>query len=329
MTYPILNSIFFTAIVGVSFVYPILENANKKVFGNIVKASTLVNEEPVFNVNKESQYIVKSKLPINKNVISAKKVLNFNDFELTATSGIIMDLKTKDLLYGLRVDQKVPIASITKLMSALVFLEENPNFNNIYKVKPSDRRNGGRIYIYTGEKLKIKDLFNISLVSSANTATIAMISSIGLNENEFVLKMNNKAKSLGLNNTIFVDATGLSESNLSTARDIAKLTRVALSNSKIISAVSQKNYKFSLSSGKNRSISSTNDLLENFESTKIDLIGGKTGFNRLAGYCLVAKFLNKNGNEVISVVMGAKEKQDRFMLTEKMVKWVYNNYTWR
>lgn len=329
MTYKLLNVIFFVAIVGVSFFYPILENVNKKIPSNVVRASAGSNEPMLFEASLGSQYFLNSNLPINKSVVSPEKKIDFIPFNLIASSGIVMDLKTKDLLFGKNVDEKVSIASITKLMTALVFLDEKPNFNNLYKVSQTDRRNGGRIYIYTGEEIKIDDLFNISLIASANTATIAMISSTGFTEREFVERMNSKAVELGLKDTFFVDATGLSEENLSTARDVAKLARFALLNEKISVAVKSKSYAFITNDKKKRIVYSTDELLETFEDDNANLLGGKTGYNRLAGYCFVSKFKNSYGNEVVSVVMGAKEKQDRFLETEKMVKWVYDNYEWK
>lgn len=269
-----------------------------------------------------------NKLPINPYLPSPSKKETSTDFILDADSGVVIDFASKDILFSKNPDQIRPIASITKLMTALIFLDTKPQLSKIYTVKDSDRREGGKIYVFTGEKISAKNLFYISLVASGNTETRALVSLSGLTEEVFVKLMNQKAKDLGLYSTHFEDATGLNEKNVSTAREISQLARVALSNELISDAVTSPSYKFSTVGGRSDIVYSTDDLLGKNNIGDIKVLGGKTGYLGAAGYCFVGKFKNREGREVISVILGASNVESRFTKTEDMVKWVYNNYQW-
>ena len=335
MRYPVSNLIISTMIVGASFLHPVISVVENEKQANVVSANSEMDDLFVhydltsFEDDQRRQYLPNSRLPINKNVITPDRKKNYKEYSLVASSGVVMDIKTKDVLYGKGLDDISSIASITKLMTALVFLDHSPDFDNIYEIKKSDRRDGGRIYLYNGDRVSVRDLFNLSLIPSANTATIALISAIGLSEEEFVVKMNQKVNELGLANTFYKDSTGLSRENVSTARDLAKLATIAFKNGEIRNVVKNREYSFATQAGRVRLAKSTNNLLETLDSDKFRLLGGKTGYNSEANYCFVALFRDRFENEVVSVVLGAEEINDRFRETEKMVEWVYDNYRWR
>ncbi len=92
----------------------------------------------------------------------------------------------------------------------MVILDQEPDWEKVYEIKKDDRREGGRIHLFLGDKVTIENLFNVSLVSSANTATLALVHALDLTEAEFVDLMNAKAKDLGLTKTHFADSVGLS-----------------------------------------------------------------------------------------------------------------------
>jgi len=294
-----------------------------------VNVDILDHKEATFLEELEDQYLTKSKLPINHNVIAEKKLDMQDEFDLAGASGIVIDIKTKDILFNKEADKQLAIASITKLMTALVFLDTNPDLGAIYQIKRADRRDGGRIYVFTGELVKIKDLFYLSLTASANTATIALVSSTGLSQNEFIGKMNQKAQDFGLKNTFFYDPTGLDDFNVSTAREIAKLANIAFSNELIGDAILNDVYEFSTLNGRTVTSFSTNALLHSPTNNKIKTLGGKTGHIDLSGYCFVGKFKDRKGHDIISVVLGAQDVKGRFKQTMKMIEWVYGNYEWR
>lgn len=249
-------------------------------------------------------------------------------FALKAAAGAVMDIRNNKIIFAKNADRKRPIASITKLMTAMVFLDNNPGWDDIYQIKREDRREGGRIYLYTGEKVRVRDLFYLSLVGSANTATIALVRSTGMSEDEFTRKMNDKARDMGLANTVFEDPTGLSDNNVSTPEEIAKFAAVALTNGDISEATLSKEYTLTTLGGRKKTVYSTDRLLGAFPQNGIRITGGKTGYLELAGYSFVGKFVDRDGREMISVVLGGESKDSRFSETRELIEWAYENYVW-
>ncbi|OGF25004.1 hypothetical protein A2331_00445 [Candidatus Falkowbacteria bacterium RIFOXYB2_FULL_34_18] len=249
------------------------------------------------------------------------------DFEL-GCSGAVIDIGSGAVLFKEKSEEQVPIASITKLANALVFLDQNPDWDSFYKVKPSDITEGGRIYLGAGDEVKLKDLFYLALVGSANSAARAMASASGFNEDEYVQRMNLKMKEQGLNNTNFVDPMGLSGFNVSTAIEVSKLAKSAFSKEEIKDALSKKYYRFQTKSGRSIGVYNTNILIGSSEDN-IKILGGKTGYIYAAGYCFVGKFVNDQGIELISVVLGSHDMNSRFTENKKIAKWAYDNYIWK
>ena len=171
-------------------------------------------------------------------------------------------------------------------------------------------------------------MLNTSLVASDNGATMALAHSTGLSEAEFVKAMNEKANKLGLFNTSFSEPTGLSDKNVSTARDVARLAKEALSHEEIKNSTTKKEYNFVTKEGREKKISSTDYLLYDGPSTDVNLLGGKTGYTESAGYCFVGKFSDKRQDEVISVVLNSNSKNNRFDETKSLVDWIFTNFNW-
>ncbi|GEM_PF-596049 len=268
-------------------------------------------------------------LPLNSLPQNADKPVEMEnnpeavEFDLAAENGAIFDAQKNQLYFSKRPDRAWPIASITKLFTAYTFLDYNPGWDAVYEIKAEDKREGGRIYLYTGDQVTVKDLFYFSLVGSDNTATAALVHATGLSEPEFTQKINEKIKNLGLKNTRFADAVGLSDNNISTAREIALFAKIALAQPDISRAALTKRYEFTTKQGKKKSIDSTDQLLSAFPENGVKIMGGKTGFINASGYCLVSCFKNEAGEEIVTVVLGAKSDADRFALTKKMVDLYY------
>ena len=241
---------------------------------------------------------------------------------------IAIDTKSGTELYGRGEDEVSSIASITKLATALVFLEHNPGWDSRYEVKAGDIVTGGRIYLSVGERVHTVDLFNLALVASANSAAKALARSTGLSEEEFIALMNAKAEEIGLTATHFVDPVGLGNDNVSTPRELAKLVEYALNVPEIEKATKQKTYQFKTLSGQTRIVATTDNLLGHFPLGSISIEGGKTGYTESAGYCLAGKFENADGREVVTVVLGTDDINARFEDTTKLVEWVYDSYIW-
>ncbi|MFH1428064.1 MAG: serine hydrolase [Patescibacteria group bacterium] len=353
----ILILIFFTSLIlGLGFFYIYFSNTgledvaeNGKVLGES-EANKDINLENILkdvpkNVNdivkqtaqdvkkittqKISEYNIDGVLPFNSNEEEKPiRIPNTEDYKINSTAGIAMDTNSKKFLFSQEVEVVLPIASLTKLMTALVFLDNNPGWEVIYEVKEEDKRNGGIIYIFPGEKITIENLFNLSLVASANTATICLVHSTGLTEAEFIAKMNEKAKELKLNNTIFFDPIGLNNSNVSTAEEVAYFAERALNFKHIRQATLISKYEFTTIAGRKVTVNNTDYLLDIFPQNGITLIGGKTGYTEAARYCFVGRFIDSLGNEIISVILGSPDINSRFEETKNLVNWVYNSYEW-
>lgn len=256
------------------------------------------------------------------------KADNVRDLYLGDCSAVVMDSATGQVLFAQEADKVRPIASITKLMSALVFLDHNPGWESFYKVTAADRLDGGRIYVYNGEEVKVRDLFHLSLVASANTATKALANSTGLTPAEFVQAMNKKALNLGLQNTSFADPAGLSAYNQAPAQEIARLLKHALDQEAIAAATRLSDYGFSTKAGRSASVANTNYMADDWAESDMEYLGGKTGHTELAGYCFTGAFENALDKGIISVVLGTDSPSARFRLTEKMAQWTYASYVW-
>ncbi len=260
--------------------------------------------------------------------VGPKKINNFDIPRVTAKSALVYDIESGRAVYSKNVDEKTQIASITKLMTALVFLENNNDWDEYYKITKEDRRDGGRIYLYLGDTVKVRDLFNLSLVGSANTATVALVHSTGMSEEEFVEEMNRKAQELDLKNTYFKDTTGLSSENISNALDLVKLMKVVLENQKICEVIEKEKISFETLEGKTKTVYSTDKLLESLNGSEIKILGGKTGYTEDAGFCFVSSFSNENEKKLISVILGSRDVFSRFEETRDLVDYVYGSYGW-
>jgi D-alanyl-D-alanine carboxypeptidase len=268
-------------------------------------------------------------LPKNENrIIVPKKSDTGYDLAIVASSSIAIDRDSGTVLWDNDSSTVRPIASITKLMTALVFLNSHPDLDKIYQLQKEDVRVGGKSYIYPGDEIRAKDLFYLVLVGSDNTAAVALARSMGLTEAEFVAKMNQQALDFGLKNTKFTDISGLSNGNVSTAKEVLILAKRCLATPQIRDTTIEASYEFSTAGGRDVKVQSTDALLSVFPIDGINIIGGKTGHTDEAGYCFVGEFVNEAGHKIISVVMGTNSNEDRFAETKKLVKWAYDNYSW-
>lgn len=269
-------------------------------------------------------------LPENPDKKSFKKEEAAPNFNLNASSGAVVLSSNNSLLFEKEADQARPIASITKLMTALVFLEHNPGLNTEYRVRADDHISGGKVNFWSGDTVLVKDLFYTALIASDNVATRALARSTGLSDEDFVKAMNDTAQRLGMFHSRFVEPTGLSNQNVSTAKDLARLVKETLNYPEIKQATTRASYQFETKEGKGRQVVTTDDLLRDANNKDLKLQGGKTGYTNEAGYCFAAAFQSENGEEeLISVVLGASSSEDRFQYTQSLVSWVYQYFSWR
>jgi D-alanyl-D-alanine carboxypeptidase len=244
--------------------------------------------------------------------------------EITASSTLVTDVLSGRELYAKEPDLVVPIASISKLMTALVFLETNPDWNKVVKLLPVDEVYRAK-YVYRGEEFTVQQIFWTMLIGSDNNAAMALVRSTGLSVDQFVERMNQKAKDLGFSKTSFSDPTGLSPQNVSSARELTRLATLAWNEPEIIKPSTWADFILNdIKQNIKRKVINTNKLLGSF----LDIEAGKTGFIDEAGYDLVARISENSGHKILVVTLGSATDDDRFQDTKVLAWWVYANYLW-
>ena len=247
----------------------------------------------------------------------------------TAQAAIVFDEGTGTVLFAKDPQKKSPLASLTKLMTVLVVLDKEPDWDKKIQLTKADDREGGIVYARSPEEITVKDLFNMTLVGSINNAATALARSTGLLQKDFVALMNKKAGEIGLENTVFADPTGLLPENEGTARDVAKLLATVLEKNEVRSAAAQKKYVFSpINSKKIYYVKSTDELLWSFLNEEpYQFIGGKTGYIEESGYNLAVE-VERGGHKVVAVVLGSATTEDRFKEVKGLIDWTFENYKW-
>lgn len=224
--------------------------------------------------------------------------------------------RVEDILYSKNYDEVRSIASLTKLMTAAVFLDTGTPMDKIVTYdKASDDTSpaGSRLKVGTGETMKVKDLFYTMLVGSANNAARALARSTGLSPEEFVRRMNDKAQTWGLTHTHFVEPTGLDPKNVSTVYEVALMAKQVFKDFRILQATTVAAYGFrTINANQPHTIKTT--AAEMFDSP-FRVTGMKTGFLEEAGYCYVLKARagsEGTDHDVITVVLGAGARLQSF-----------------
>jgi len=273
----------------------------------IVKIATETAEDPENSTS----------LP-TKNPLMIKPIIE-------AKSSLAMDISTGMVLYEKNIHDRLPIASITKLMTIMITLEEN-NLEDVVTISKNAANTGGTsMGLKAGEKIKVKDLLEGALIQSANDAAIALAENNAKTVEEFTKKMNKKALTLGLLNTHYSNPAGLEDKdNYSSAYDLAKLSRYIYQKQFIKQVASTKDTTVTSVGGDyTHKLTSTNDLLGN-KYYKVK--GLKTGTTDAAGLCLISIAENDKGNEILTIVLNSPS---RFTETKIIIDWIFRAYTWQ
>ena len=245
--------------------------------------------------------------------------------EVDASSAVVAEAKNGQILFTKQPDHRQPLASITKLMSALVLLDEPLDWQKQVVVPPDNQTKSH--FLRAGDKITLRDLFYIGLIGSDNRAISILAQESGLSFEEFVDKMNKKAQELGMRDTVFSDPTGLDPGNISTAADVVLLARKAFSQPLIRGALSRSFFRVT-TPRRYFTVYNTNRLLGYVLDNKYTFLLGKTGYLEEAGYCFVGLAQDKEEREVISVVLGSPSREGRFLDTKRIVWWVLENWRW-
>lgn len=246
--------------------------------------------------------------------------------EIPAKSCILMEVNTGEILYESESHMKLPPASITKVMALLLVAEAiesgQMTVDTVLSASPHACSMGGsQIWLEPNEQMTVDDLLKAAVVGSANDATVVLGEAVAGSEESFVAMMNERAQQLGLNDTNFVNCTGLdADGHLTSAHDIAVMSKELIKHDLI------KKYSTiwmdSLRNGESELVN-TNKLVRFYEGCT----GLKTGTTSLAGACLSAT-AERNGLQLVAVVMGADNSNDRFNGARKLLDYGFANWSY-
>lgn len=308
-----------------------------------ITAFVMTRIEPITDRDLGKAYRVLSFLDINKKAsenLSVKKLVEIpkpklpelqgdllNCSQFSAKSIIVKDQQTGAVLLKKNEYEKRPIASITKLMSALVILEKNPNWTTSTKVVDDKVED---THMYAGDTYTLEELWQAALVGSSNKAVLTLVDAIWIDRQAFVARMNEKAKELGMSDSSFTDPTGLDETDISTASDLSILVSEALKSDKIKITLNIKEIDLYSKERKHKQqIWNTDWLLLNWIPNKLaNLIGGKTGYIPASGYNFAMQVADDKNHLINVVVLGTDSHQARFTECRDIAEWVFKNYKW-
>lgn len=248
-------------------------------------------------------------------------------FEVKARSAYLLDKRTGETLYAMRENEELPIASMVKIMTALLTFEAiergELSFEEELVISEEAAGMGGsQMFLEKGLSYPVTDLLKGVIVVSANDACVALAERIDGSESAFVERMNKRAAELGMSKTVFVNATGLpKDGGHSTAHDVALMLRELTTHEHYFdySKIWLEEYKHP--DGRTTTLTNTNKFVRFYEECD----GGKTGFTSEAKFCLAA-CATRGDTKLISVVIGAEDSKTRFSESKKLLSYGFANY---
>lgn len=294
------------------FIFLIFINTlSQNIYASMIIDNNLENNIPIETLNEED---------ISKNEIEA--VSNISGVpEINARAALVYDRKYKKILYEKNITEKIPNASTTKILTAIVAYE-NADMNEIVTVSANAASVGGsEIGIRSGNKIVLGELMKGMLIASGNDAATAIAEHVGGNVTTFCNMMNEKAKALGANNTNFVTPHGLDkDEHYTTASDLLIFANYLLDIPYLAEIVNTRNTTIQMD-GYTKEVHNTNEMLDIYEEAN----GIKTGFTGKAGRCLVTA-MTKDNRQLISIVLGCDSKSKRTSDSIKLLNYGFNEF---
>lgn len=246
---------------------------------------------------------------------------------VSASSAVIIKESDGSIIWGKNEEKVSPLASLTKLVAAKVFLDTRPTLNKVVSYKVQDENYNykycnpweiAKLTVKDGETMTIENLLYSALVGSANNAVESLVRVSGLNRDVFIKKMNETVKTWGATSTSFVEPTGLSPKNVSSPLDYAIITKEIFKNPLIQKISTTASYSFkTVNTKKAHTIKNTNKLLV---SSQYPIIGSKTGYLDEAGNCLMTRVKAALGNLIV-INFGSTSSANSFADNEQMIKY--------
>lgn len=252
-------------------------------------------------------------------------ITHAEDMNLYAKSSILIEESTGKVIYENNADEQLHPASMTKIMSMILIFEAISEgkislSDDVVISKESANMGGSQVYLNEGETYKVEELLKAVSIASANDAVVALAEKVSGTKEKFVEKMNEKAKSLKLKNTNFINPHGLDDNNhYSSARDMAIMAKELLKYENVLSYTSKYEDYFKKKDGSSIWLVNTNKLVKFYNG----MDGLKTGYTEKAGYCLTST-AKKNGLRLIAVVMGEDSIENRTEDTLKLMNYGFN-----
>lgn len=245
--------------------------------------------------------------------------------KVNAISAVVVDGDTGRILWGKNENEPMAMASTTKIMTALVALENSDITKETTVSKNATLASPVKMHLSVGEKMTIEQLLYAMMLQSYNDSAVAVAEAVGGGVEKFCAMMNEKAKEIGCNDTVFETPNGLDKGNHhSTAEDMSKIGVYALKNQKLMEIMNTRNYTFK-SSKTTYSFVNKDRLLSEYEGA----IGMKTGFTGKAGHCFVGA-ANRGNITLVSVVLasgwGTAGKSRKWIDTKALLNYGFNNY---
>lgn len=264
-------------------------------------------------------------------VATVAKIMAKTDvLSLKAKGSILIDCATGSVLVENKSHDKLPIASVTKIMTMLLIMEaiDSGKLNYEDKVPVSEnsfKMGGTQVWLEPGEEFTVDEMLKAIAIRSANDCAVAMAEKIAGSEEAFVALMNQKAKELGMNDTNFLDCTGLTDTgHYSSANDVAVMSReLIVKHPGIIkySTTWHDTFRNNTPGKKAVSLDNTNKLVHNYDGCN----GLKTGFTSVAGHCLSAAAKRSN-LQLVAVVLGEPDSNTRFAEARKLLDYGFANF---
>jgi len=233
-------------------------------------------------------------------------------------------MQSGEVIYQKNATSPFPVASITKLMTAVTYMGLNPDLDKQVSITRQDVYRSNWTKLRYRERVSARDLLYATLIASDNAAARALARATGLTIEAFVEQMNATAAALALANSRFTEPTGLDSGNTSTAVDCVALLWNALQDDLLAEILLAKEYRF----GTNRrthTIRTTNRLVrEPVSESRWACVGSKTGYIRRAGYCLVLRAVGNDGDDLYAVILGGPTSRTRFTDMRRLLDWSVN-----
>lgn len=237
--------------------------------------------------------------------------------DVRAAAAIVFNPQTNEVLWEENSHDQRSIASLTKLMTSVTFIADEPDLDRLVTVMPVDVRGANITHLRAGDSLALREVLHLTLIASDNAAARVLARTSEGGTPAFVGRMNDMARQLGLTSTHYEDPSGLDPGNVSSAYDLSHLIAFASTNAQLTSVMRKASYEVH-TTRRDVNIHSTNKLL----GTGMDILAGKTGFIRKAGYCLATLMQVPQGSQVAVVVLGAANSAIRFAEARHLFNWV-------